>query len=521
MTLIQSVFFLFVWFTPIKHSVHMFQQQHYCLDRYGPWLKMKVKNSKKAFFLWSVSTCGFYCLLRTNALQDGMFELLCSLYGVLFWRIESFQTYRKPLVYTARIKRLLLMDGFILLMLLYLYTHMVPYTIFLITIPFLFELPWLILILSASCMQPIEDVIKKRYVKKAKKILEDRNSMISIAITGSYGKTTVKNILYHLCKEEYYTLQTPHSYNNQMGITKTILEYLEPLHELFLCEMGSDHVGELAFLMDLVQPQYGVVTSLGNQHLKTFKTKERICQEKMQVIEHLPEHGIGFLNRDCKELVEYPIQNTCAIVWFGKDEDADYRYQLLQYTKQGTLFSITHHGETRVFQTTLLGEQAMQNITCAVAVADTLSVPFAIIEKQVRMLPSVPHRLEKKTYGRKTILDDAYNANPVGFRYALDVLKTMEGQRILVTPGCIDLGQEQDVENFRIGQYMADCIDDVIFVGIKQTESMVKGLKKQQFSSLHIYLAHSFEEAQTMLKQIASEDATILLENDLPDAFHQ
>ena len=104
---------------------------------------------------------------------------------------------------------------------------------------------------------------------------------------GSYGKTSTKNILYHLVNDTFMTLKTPHSYNNPMGITKTIRTMLQPIHEVFLCEMGADHVHDIEELMEFVQPSMSIVTSIGSQHLQTFHSMENIQKEKMQMIEKI------------------------------------------------------------------------------------------------------------------------------------------------------------------------------------------------------------------------------------------
>lgn len=523
MKLIELCFFLLFLFVPIKKSLHMFQQNRYRKDRYLPWLQQQLCVKRKevlenVLLLFLVYGLFFVSQEQFPQLLLGMLLLI---YGYLDWRREELTTYRKPLVFTARAKRLWLMQLLVLLVLLLTMLHYGSVFWHIFFTPYLYFLPWFTILFSAMLLQPLEHFIQQSYMKQAKKKLCEHPELMIIGITGSYGKTSVKNILYHFMEETWFTLATPQSYNNRMGITKTILEQLQPLHEVFLCEMGADHVHEIYELMNFVKPQFGIVTAVGPQHLATFHSMENILKEKMQMIEQLDSDGVGFLNADNAWIRSYPLRIRAHIVWFGKDMLADYRYGNIQYDEDGTSFTITYRGKQYTFRTRLLGEHAVMNITCAIAVAHHMSISWEQLKRYTQQLPYVSHRLEKKSMGTYTILDDAYNANPSGARYAMDVLKAMKHQRIVITPGMIDLGSMQEKENEKFGRYMAHCADVVILVGVMQTRSIVRGLKEEQFASLHIHVVKDIHEAFTCLRKVAEPDAVVVLENDLPDAFNR
>ena len=154
---------------------------------------------------------------------------------------------------------------------------------------YLFVYPWSLITM------PMEEGIKNRYENDAREILKgDNDSLLKIGITGSYGKTSTKNIINDIIADNMYTLITPASYNTPMGITRTVREMLKPTHEVFVCEMGADKVSDISYLMDFVKPKYGVVTSIGPQHLNTFHNIDNIIKEKMQEIEMLPPDGVRF-----------------------------------------------------------------------------------------------------------------------------------------------------------------------------------------------------------------------------------
>lgn len=519
MYLASCFYFLYV---PIKQSMHMFQQNRYRMDRYRVWLveDINVKRNYLLKLFLCLATCYGLLFVPHDHLPDILMIMLIFIYAYILHKMEEETEYRKPLVMTGRIRRLMVCFYLVYALLLVLLALYGTSHLRILLTPLLYFSPWIAIFLCGSLMMPIEHKIRMHYVKDAKRILRQHQELSIIGITGSYGKTSVKNILHTLLKDSYYTLMTPHSYNNQMGITLTVRTQLQRLHDVFLCEMGADHVGEIKALMKFVQPQFGVVTAVGPQHLQTFGSLENILHEKMQMIEQLPLHGIGFLNRDNTYIRSYKVHNHCDLIWFGIQEPCDYQAVDLRYTPEGSEFKILHKGKKYPFHTRLLGEHNVLNIVCAVAVARTFDVSWILLQQEVASLPYVEHRLEVRRNNAYTILDNAYNSNPTGASYSLDVLQQMPNHRFIVTPGFLDLGDLQDQEQYRFGKKIADCCDTVILVGKKQTAAIQKGLEETEFPMDQVYVVSSIQEAFTLLSRLASPEDTVLLENDLPDAFN-
>lgn len=517
MNVILWISYLCFLLVPIKHSLHMFQQNRYRFDRYSTWIKKDIMIKQKEIGRQFLYLCGVYFLLLY---PDGyLLATLLFIYAYLDFKVETRKSYRKALVYTPRVKRILVMELFLIGVF---FTGYLSLPIFwqIFFIPFVYFLPWIFVSFSSCLMQPIEKKIAQYYQRQAKSMLSALPHLLIVGIGGSYGKTSTKNILYHLVNDTFMTLKTPHSYNNPMGITKTIRTMLKPIHEVFLCEMGADHVHDIEELMEFVQPSMSIVTSIGSQHLQTFHSMENIQKEKMQMIEKLPRDGIGFLNMDEPWIVDYALKNTCRIIWYGTNEKANYYLHNISYNKTHTSFSICYQNHNILFTTPLLGKHNLQNICGAIAIAHTLGISWEILQKKVELLPFVEHRLEKKVYKDYILLDDAYNSNPIGARYAFDVLKQMDGQRIVITPGCIDLGDMQEEENRKLGVYVTDCADDIILVGAKQTTSYYEGIKQTEFPKSHVYIANDFTQALNIFNKIKTKGCIVLFENDLPDAFH-
>lgn len=510
-------------YVPTKQAMHMYQQNRYNNQRYWTWFALHVKDRYvtilKGFL--SLATCYGLLFVSSDYMPIMLLAMLVCVYAYISYKLEEHKKYRKPFVVTKRIKRLWIgfYLGYVLLFFcMYCFDSI---HIWILITPFFYYFPWCFLLFIANCLYPIETAIKMHYVHDAKAMLEAyRDNLSIVGITGSYGKTSVKMILSALLSDMYDTIITPQSYNNQMGITLTIRKQLTSLHEIFLCEMGADHVGEIQDLMDFVKPQYGIVSAVGPQHLQTFTSMDAILHEKMQMIEMLGKDGIGFINADNEYMQGYTIQNTCRIIRFGIHQKADYQAIDMKYSAQGSSFTILHKNRTYRFHTHLLGEHNVANITCAIAFAHTFHVPWAMLQQAVKRLAYVEHRLEVKKTATYTIIDDAYNANPQGAKCALDVIQQMPHKRFIVTPGFIDLGSQQEQEQYQFGKQIATCCDEVVLVGRKQTISIMRGLDDAAFSLEHVHIVDSIQEAFSFLNKNATNKDIVLLENDLPDAFH-
>lgn len=516
MSILQISFialFLVVSLVPNKRALHMFQQNRYELYRYTKWL-FRTANVTTSLLVFTAS-----CVLSFVLKNMGFFSLdivIAHVAMILLVKSERKKEYIKKLVYTARVKRQIVVMAF--LMFVFLVITIKRNTTMALWGAAIF--PYLFIYPMAILTAPIEKMVKKHFEKEARSLLASHPTLMKIGITGSFGKTSVKNIVYDLLSERFYTLKTPASYNTPMGITRTIRELLKPIHEVFLCEMGADHVGEITYLMDFVQPKYGIVTSVGPQHLNTFGSLENIIQEKMQMIEKLPQDGVGIVNMDNSYIVNYPLKNHCRIVGVGiHNLNADYRAEQIIYQKDGTRFTVVHKEFSQVYHIPLLGENNVVNALLAIALALELGVSLPDTVRFAEEIRPIEHRLEQKVINGYHFIDNAFNSNPVGCKQSLDVLMRMPGKRVIVTPGLIDLGKEEFAANKEFAAYMKDRTDFVILVGQLQREALLAGLRESHYPEDNIHCVNTVKEAFTYVYQHFTSEDTILLENDLPDAF--
>ncbi|MCR5649575.1 MAG: UDP-N-acetylmuramoyl-tripeptide--D-alanyl-D-alanine ligase [Lachnospiraceae bacterium] len=430
---------------------------------------------------------------------------------------------KKPLVYTPRVVRL-----FVTTVLIFSVCCIANrfigsnVTLLVFVAVYTFVLGPFLPVISNIINSPIEKSIANGFIKKAMGTLAKMDDLTVIGITGSYGKTSVKFYLETLLSSEFEVLATPESYNTPMGVVKTINEHMKPTHRIFLCEMGARNVGDIKELCDIVHPKHGIITSVGAQHLESFKTQENITKTKFELADALPEDGMLFLNYD-SEIIREHNKNTSAIT-YSTVGNGKYNADDIVTSINGTTFTVTApDGEKAQFTTKLIGSHNVVNVVGAIAVANSLGISLEKLKIPVRTLRPVEHRLNMTEKNGITIIDDAYNSNPAGAKAALDTLSMFEDAvKILITPGMVELGEKEDELNEVFGRQAAVSADYILLVGKKHTEPIAKGIKEEGFDEKKLYIEDSFNDALTRVYSIPGEQHKVLLiENDLPDNYQE
>lgn len=433
--------------------------------------------------------------------------------GIGIARLFNEKHAKKKFVFTARIKRLYVVHTLMLL----LASWALP-VIWPLLLP-------LLVALSGLLAWPIEKIISEYYFRDARRKLLANPGLIRIGITGSYGKTSVKHILGAILSEKYPTLITPASFNTPMGVSRAIRERLLPSHQVFVGEMGARHVGDIKEMCRLVQPTIGILTSVGPQHLETFKTIERIARTKYELIDALPQEGSHSYFYDdgaiCSQL--YAKTQKTKTLCGRNPEMADCWCDNVRVSSQGSTFMLHIKGKgSQECTTRLLGEHSLQNILLAAACASDLGLSLRQIAHGIEKLQPVKNRLELITRsGGFTIINDAFNANPVGAKAALEVLRQFPRRRIIITPGMVELGEREDEYNREFGRAMVGCADIAILVGRNRTLPIEEGLKEGGFAPENIFRVDSLDASTRLLHTLVQPTDTVLYENDLPDHYQE
>ncbi len=503
----------------LTQQLQMLQQNSYFPKRYFGWLK---DNYNKAF----LGNAILYFVVSTLYLLK-FYRIGCLVALISLWKKfrKSRKTQKqsiKPLVFTARIKRIYLTSAllFVLLILLYILS---PQTIIgrfatAVCLILCYITPLLTFALC-GITSPIEKRISRYYVEDAVKILNSRPDLTIIGITGSYGKTTTKFILTRILSEKYNVVCTPHSYNTPMGVVRTVRTMLKPQTQIFVCEMGAKQVGDIKEICNIASPKHAIITSVGPQHLETFKTVDNVFATKFELADAVKENGGAvFVNGDSKEIADRIGE---GFVTYGTDKKFDFCGEDLSYGRNGSEFTVTLGGEKVKFTTKLLGLHSIIDIIGAVSLAYTLGVPVSDLQYAVASLKPTEHRLELKPFKNGSLLiDDAYNSNPEGCLEAVRVLGSFEGmKKIIVTPGLVELGEKEYECNYALGKEAAKNCDTIILVGPNRSKPLQDGVRDSGFNELNLYIAESFNAAMEIYSQLADSNTVVLFENDLPDNY--
>jgi len=513
-------------FLKSKKSFHMLQQNWYNDgNRYINWI---FENKEKAFLCFDL----FFVVLIVGVLLNYLmtmtiFIIFYVLSTLIYLKNIKKEQSKKPLVFTKRVKRLLITDYLI-----YIITIVVIslsfkekyITYYYLIIGLMIYLNYFIVYIANIINIPIEKSIANHFKKKALKKLKNMNNMKVIGITGSYGKTSSKNILNDILNVKFNSFPTPKNFNTPLGLIITINNHLDKFNDLFIAEMGAFKKGEIKELCDLVHPTYGILTKVGTAHMDSFGSQKNIQEGKFELIESLPADGIGILNGDDELQLSYKLKNKVKTVWIGIDnKDVDVRACNIKLAHTGTTFDVIFKDDPKEykFETKLLGKVNVYNILAGIALGNELGISKEQLIVGVKKVKSVEHRLELKKYLNINIIDDAYNSNPVGSKMALEVLAMMPGKKIVVTPGMIEMGEEQDKINETFGEQIASSADHVILVGETQTKPIYKGLMNKKFNEKNIHIINDVKLAFPLMQQLRDNETYVLLENDLPDIFNE
>ncbi len=536
-----GLFMIYVLLIP--NTLHMMQLESYHTKEYWNWL---IKNGKKVFRAGAIQ---FFIYLISMLVVFGLTKLLPNVpvilmtwicYGILYLAFfipniieicrskKERKQAKKPLKYTARAKRLYFSNILILfilraLLMDYLGTDfistIIAYSFLVFTLP-------INMMISNIFIGPTEDLINNHYINSARRKLNKKEykNLIKIGITGSYGKTSTKYILQTILSEKYNVLATPESYNTTMGNVRTIREKLMPEHQVFISEMGARKRYDIQEICNFVRPQIGIITSIGEQHLETFKTIENVAKAKSELLNGLTYDGVVVLPKDNKYCFELYQKEKHEKYLYGMDGkgNPDVYVTDIKLSAEGSTFTIVTKKEKFSCTTKLLGKHNVQNIVGCVAIALHLGLSKDEIVRGIAKVEPVPHRLQILPSANGTIvIDDAFNSNPVGSKMALEVIKQFEGRKIIITPGMVELGEKEYELNKEFGRAMAESVDIAILVGIKRSKPLEEGLREKKFEENNIYVVNNLDEATKRLASISKAGDVVLFENDLPDNYNE
>lgn len=530
-----------------RYFLHIFQQHGYKFNEYWQWL---IQNWNRRVVtpehvLYNVII--FVLLVfMSNAVTGSAAIIILAIFG-FFW-FGPFNYYggeesKKPLVFTPRMIRLTIPFAILSLVIpvgvTYIaYTGYIPFTDLQVDNSglyaadmYLLSFGWVLgnalvpffIFLAGLLTKPVEVYVHRHFIKLAKKKLSRMPDLTIIAITGSYGKTSTKFMIRDLLSERYSVCSTPGSYNTPMGICKVINNDLEARHQVLVLEMGARYEGNIDELCDIAEPDISVVTNVGIAHLETFGSQDAIARTKSTLIKRTRPGGKVVLNADDERVNAMgDLRKDVDVIRVGL-EKGDIRAENIQYGSEGMQFTVIGRDKSEIFGMKILGSHNVQNMLLAVGVAKSMGIRLKTMATAAGRMEPVEHRLELKKQGEITVIDDAFNSNPIGAKNAVETLAQFKtGQRIIITPGMIELGELQNEKNREFGQQIGKAnLDLVILVGEDQTKAIKAGIKSTGFDLEKVKTVRSLYDANRTMQNFVEEGDVVLYENDLPDSFNE
>lgn len=358
---------------------------------------------------------------------------------------------------------------------------------------------------SARFIQAVDTL--KAYGDLAK-LIRQKFKIPAVAITGSSGKTTVKELVAHALSQKFQVLKNRGTENNLVGVPKTIFQ-IEKEHEVVVLEMGTSAPGEIDRLASIIGPQIGIITQIGLAHLEGLKSQEGVREEKIKLISHVERGGVVIVNGQDPWLKDL----ACGVhklirVGFAKDS-CDLVAEQIWCHETGSSFYVNG----QLYETQLLGRHNVLNCLFAIGAGEALGVETATLQKAISSFKPVAGRMVLKQIEGIHFLDDTYNSNPSSFKAALETLKEFKirERRGVVCGDMLELGGHSEALHREIGALAASMLFDFVIAAGPQCKFLVDEALKRGFEAKKIHHVKDSKEAGKLCREIAAAGDRILV----------
>lgn len=510
------------------------QQTGYKPRALTKWFLAPANNYKNRLMLLSLMSFLSFCLVGAcfipaiGETASSFIGFICFiLFAVLYIKTESGVNAKIPLKKTGRLVRLSVTYFIVLFAACFALSVAANYIAYLVGDDIVCVLRYCVLTFTPMLIPyavaaaefiagPFENRRNARFIKRAARTLEQSRA-VKIGITGSFGKTGVKEILKTVLGVRHKVLATPESYNTPLGIALTVKDGADA--DFFIAEMGARRAGDIKELCDMVKPSVGVLTGVNGQHLETFGSAENIKKTKFELFDNLYGDKIAVFSNDndgAKELYGKFVGNKCLAGVNG----GLVRAENVVLSENGAEFTLLIDGEKPInCKTRLLGIHNVSNFCLAAAAAYRLGSTAADIAEGALRCEPAPHRLNKiQAAGGGIIIDDSYNSSVDGAKAALAFLSVLSGKKTVFTPGLVELGAEQYAANFQLGKDIAEIADRAVIVGKTNADALTAGLAAGGADKEKIILAETLSDGVALAGGVNKGEIALFL-NDLPDCY--
>lgn len=335
-----------------------------------------------------------------------------------------------------------------------------------------------------------------------------------IGVTGSTGKTTVKDLIAAVLAARYRVAASPRSFNTEVGVPLTLLG-ADPDTEFVVSEMGSRGLGHIAKLCVVARPGLGVITNVGTAHMEMFGSSEAVAEAKAELVESLPETGTAVLNADDPVVRSFIGRTRARALLFGTSAEAEVRGEALSLDRDGRAsFTLRVPGGSERVELTLAGEHMVWNALAAAACGFALGVTAGECAARLKEARVSPWRMEVFGSARGfRVVNDTYNANPESMAAALKAARSMagEGRCVAVLGEMAELGSISAREHHRVGELVARLgIEELVVIG-PSARLIAHGAEREGVESGHIAVTDTVEEAVAVVGDLARPGDVVLV----------
>jgi len=352
------------------------------------------------------------------------------------------------------------------------------------------------LILTYIISHFLEKMFFISYKHQAKQRLQSIPNLKVVAITASYGKTSIKNYLYQVLKNKFKVYKTPRSVNTIGGIVLDVNESIPLDTQIYVAEAGARQKGDIEEITMFLEPQFCVIGSVGEQHIEYFKTLDNIIHTKMEILKS-PKMLRGFVHESV------PIKNYNTITKFPDE------LNITMSNLDGIWFDVMIDSQREHFSAPILGSFNAINLTAVILVAYELGMSIDEIKMAFKDLPQVEHRLQKIEAGGKIIIDDSFNGNLEGMLEAINICCHHEGRKVIVTPGLVESTSEA---NILLAKEINEKFDYAIITGELNSHLLSSNIDHDK-----LYILKNKAELESTLASETHPGDLILFANDAPN----
>jgi len=351
---------------------------------------------------------------------------------------------------------------------------------------------------------------KKRIFDAKRKVSKIENLKV-IGITGSYGKTTTKEVLHLILSKKFKTYATLENVNSEIGVADTINHHLSLLADVFIVEMGAYKKGEIKAICNIVKPDIAIITAISEQHIALFKRLENILKTKYEIIENAKDNASVVLNGDNDLVLRLAGKSNRKEMFYSTRKELDVWASDIKSKEERIEFNVHHKGKTSRFEVKILGEHNVSNILAATSAALKLGMDLDEIAKALKEGSCTKHigrlTLKESRFGYK-VIDDSYNSNPNGFEASLNYLSNVKARKkILVTIGLIELSNRKEEIYERLAEEIIK-VCDVLLTSDELLYKKVKGIN----ANFQVVFDRGVNKQLKYLRNSVSKSDTVLFE---------